>query len=191
MPGTDPWPLLNPAGPWAVSQKAIQIPASPSHVDFIVLHAVNAQSVFSLCPCLTHARSLGSCQTKGRRTAEHLGWSGLAGPRLSEAEPPRDWLGWALSPGGTWTWLPESLLDVCVAAGRAPEPDKGPAGAFPNKGSQRRPLLSRLNTPNAFQAPLADCWAIHEARGGGNYSTKWGGRRLCLPLATQRQIHLF
>lgn len=52
-----------------------------------------------------------------------------------------------------------------MAAGRAAEPHKGPAGAFTNKGSQQRPFLSRPNTPNAFQAPLAD-WQAIQMRGG-------------------------
>lgn len=150
MPGTDPWPLLVQLAPGPCPRSPVRTSASPplSHVDLTGLHPINAQPLPLPDPC----------QTKGHRTAGHLGWLGLAGPFSSK----RTLLPFPPPPAGL-AWVgPESQegrgpgfrapSGWSVAAGRAPEPDKGPAGAFADKGSGRG-LLSRLNTPNALQAP--------------------------------------
>lgn len=73
---------------------------------------------------------------------------------------------------------------VPVAAGRAPEPDKGPAGASANKGSSRG-----LSLPPKHSSSLADPRAIH--RGEGEVTATQNGREAPLPSSSNPEADPF
>lgn len=97
-------------------------------------------------------------------------------------------------PGGLgWLPLPPSG-GVSEAAGGCRKNRrsqiKAQRGPFPNKGSQWRPFLSRLNSPNAFQAPQPTGGLFRGEVGGGNYSTNGvGGASAFLQQPRGRSIY--